>query len=370
METSSALERPIAATALLLPYNGSTANIDNGRALAQAIVDTVREPLLVLDKDLRVVTASRSFYLKFRMSRQDVQGRAVFALGEGQWNIPALRFLLENIAPQHTVMEDYEVERDFTGIGRRTMLLSARKVFYEENSHTTILLSFEDITERRAKEHELDELLRQKELLLQEIQHRVANSLQIIASILLTKARTVGSEETRMHLQDAHHRVMSIATLQQQFQIVEPGETIALGPYLSRLCEVLAGSMIADNRPISLKVHAPGGTTSSSQAMSIGLIVTELVINAFKHAFPTDRSGGTVRVTYDVAELNWKLTVSDNGIGRPEGRLDKSNPGLGTTIVEALAKQLDASVEILMDTHGTTVSITHAPIASQLPAAA
>ena len=104
------------------------------------------------------------------------------------------------------------------------MLLSARKVFYEENSHTTILLSFEDITERRAKEHELDKLLR---LLLQEIQHRVANSLQIIASILLIKARTVGSEETRMHLQDAHHRVMSIATLQQQFQIMEPGETIA-----------------------------------------------------------------------------------------------------------------------------------------------
>ena len=370
METSSALERPIAATALLLPYNGSTANIDDGRALAQAIVDTVREPLLVLDKDLRVVTASRSFYLKFRMSRQDVQGRAVYALGEGQWNIPALRFLLENIAPQHTVMEDYEVERDFTGIGRRTMLLSARKVFYEENSHTTILLSFEDITERRAKEHELDELLRQKELLLQEIQHRVANSLQIIASILLIKARTVRSEETRMHLQDAHHRVMSVAALQQQFQIVEPGETIALGPYLARLCEVLAGSMIADNRPISLKVHAQGGTASSSQAVSIGLIVTELVINAFKHAFPTDRSGGTVRVTYDVAELNWKLTVSDNGIGRPEGRLGKSNPGLGTTIIEALAKQLDASVEVLMDTHGTTVSITHAPIASQLPAAA
>jgi two-component sensor histidine kinase len=250
------------------------------------------------------------------------------------------------------------------------MLLSARKVFYEENSHTTILLSFEDIIERRAKEHELDELLRQKELLLQEIQHRVANSLQIIASILLIKARTVRSEETRMHLQDAHHRVMSVAALQQQFQIVEPGETIALGPYLSRLCEVLAGSMIADNRPISLKVYAPGGTTSSRQAVSIGLIVTELVINAFKHAFPTDRSGGTVRVTYDVAELNWKLTVSDNGIGRPEGRLHKSNPGLGTTIIEALAKQLDACVEVLMDTHGTTVSITHAPIASQLPAAA
>jgi hypothetical protein len=131
-ETSSARERPTAATALLLPYNGSTANIDNGRALAQAIVDTIREPLLVLDKDLHVVTASRSFYLKFKMNRQGVQGRPVYALGEGQWNIPALRFLLENIASQHTVMEDYEVERDFTGIGRRTMLL---RVAQTESGH-------------------------------------------------------------------------------------------------------------------------------------------------------------------------------------------------------------------------------------------
>ena len=73
-----------------------------------------------------------------------------------------------------------------------------------------------------------------------------------------------------MHLQDAHHRVMSIATLQQQFQIVEPGRTVRSVLSATKLCEVLAGSMIADNRPISLKVHAQGGTASSSQAVGIG----------------------------------------------------------------------------------------------------
>jgi chemotaxis protein methyltransferase CheR len=82
----------------------------DGRTLAQAIVDTVREPLLVLDKDLRVVAASRSFYLTFRVSRQDTQGRLLYALGDGQWDIPALRTLLEKIVPGHGVMEDYEVE--------------------------------------------------------------------------------------------------------------------------------------------------------------------------------------------------------------------------------------------------------------------
>jgi chemotaxis protein methyltransferase CheR len=343
---------------------------DSGHALAQAIVDTIREPLLVLDKDLRVVTANRSFYLTFTMNRQDVQGRPLYALGNGQWNIPELRLLLENIAPQHAVMEAYEVEQEFAGIGRRTMLLNARKVFYKDNSHSTILLGIEDITGRRARELELRDLLEQKEMLLQEMQHRVANSLQIIASILLIKARTVRSEETRLHLEDAHQRVMSVAAVQQQLHVSEPSATIELGPYLSRLCETLAASIIGDRRPISLQVHVQDGSASSSQAVSLGLIVTELLINAIKHAFPGDRMGGIVNVAYDVAGPNWRLSVSDDGIGKPMGHSDKPNPGLGTTIVEALARQLDARVDVVMDPQGTTVSITHAPFPLRLPTVA
>ena len=116
------------------------------------------------------------------------------------------------------------------------MLLNARKVFYEGNSHSTLLLAIEDITERRATERALRDLLEQKNMLLQEMSHRVANSLQIIASILLMKARTVQSEETRLHLQDAHQRVMSVASVQQQLQAAAHGELIPIGPYLSKLC--------------------------------------------------------------------------------------------------------------------------------------
>jgi chemotaxis protein methyltransferase CheR len=362
MEAPNWLGHPFAAEILALPKGQHFPDIDNRGALAQAIVDTIREPLLVLDKDLRVVSANRSFYLMFRMNRQDVRGRPVYALGEGQWNIPELRLLLESIAPRHAVIEAYEVEQEFSGIGRRTMLLNARSVFYEENYDATILLANEDITEQRAKERELEELLQHKELLLQEMQHRVANSLQIIAGILLIKARTVGSEETRQHLRDAYQRVMSVADGQRQLQASEPGAlTIELGPYLSWLCKTLEVSMIGDRRPVSLEVHVEGGAVSFSQAVSIGLIVTELVINALKHAFPDDWSDGTVVVTYELAEPNWRLTVSDNG---------KTNPGLGTTIIEALAKQLNACVEVLMNPLGTTVSITHAAFASRPPAAA
>jgi two-component sensor histidine kinase/PAS domain-containing protein len=346
------------ADEVLLVGLDSFVDIDDGRALAQAIVDTIREPLLVLDKDLRVVVASRSFYRTFNIDRCGVQGHPVYALGDGEWDIPELRSLLEGILPQHAMIESYEIEQDFSGIGRRTMLLNARKVFHEGNVPTLILLTFDDVTERRAAEREMTELLQQKEMLLQEMQHRVANSLQIIASILLLKARTVQSEETRLHLQDAHQRIMSIAALQQQLEASRHGEPIQLGPYLSRLCETLAASMIGDSRPISLKVHVQGGTASSNEAVSIGLIVTELVINALKHAFIDNRLDGQIIVAYDVAE-SWMLTVSDNGIGTSDGHMDKTVPGLGTSIVEALAKQLDARVEVSMDPHGTRVSIAN-----------
>ena len=183
-------------------------------------------------------------------------------------------------------MDGYEVEHEFPNIGRRTMLLNARTVFSESNAHTALLLAIEDISERRAAERELAHLLRQKELLLEEMQHRIANSLQIIASILLLKARSVQSDETRGHLQDAHKRVMSVAAVQQHLQASGRGEPIAVGPYLAKLCAALAQSMIGESRPVSLETKVSGGTVVSSEAVSIGLIVIESVINALKHAFP------------------------------------------------------------------------------------
>src|SRR5204863_5491176 len=109
-------------------------------ALAQRIVDTVREPVLALDKDLSVIAASRSFYSSFRVLPENTQGRLLYALGDGQWDIPKLRVLLEKILPEHGVMEGYEVEHDFPGLGHRTMHLNARQVFYAEGTNTTILL--------------------------------------------------------------------------------------------------------------------------------------------------------------------------------------------------------------------------------------
>jgi two-component sensor histidine kinase len=349
-------------------------DIEDARALAQAIVDTVREPLLVLDGDLRVLAVSRSFYLTFQVNREDVLGRPLYALGDGQWQIPALRILLDKIIPERAAMDAFEVEHEFPRIGRRVMLLNARAVFYADHSHTTLLLAFEDVTERRAIEREkeellrqTEELLRQKDVLLRELEHRVANSLQIIASILMLKARTVTSEETRQHLRDAHQRVMALAAVQEHLHGSERYDQIEVGPYLSRLCESLAASMIGGSRPISLQVLVNGGTAESAKAVSLGLIVTELVINALKHAFPKDRQDGRVVVSYQVEGSDWKLVVSDNGIGKPDVAATPARGGLGTTLVKALAQDLDATVEVVSGPGGVNVSLTHAAFSSRFP---
>ncbi len=335
-------------------------SVADASKLAQGIVDTVREPLLVLDKELRVVAASRSFYSAFKVQPNDTQGKLLYALGNGQWGTPKLRVLLEKILPEKGVMEGYEVEDDFPGLGRRTMRLNARQVFYEGGANTTILLGIEDVTAQRILEREKDELIRQKDVLFEELEHRIGNSLQIIASIILLKARAVQSEETRRHLQDTHQRVMSIAAVQKQLHVSGTIGPIEIAPYLSRLCGTLASSIIGDNRPILLKVVGTGGSATSRQAESLGLIVTELVMNALKHGFPDDTAEGQITVAYDTAGTNWKLSVVDNGIGKLDGVFAQEKTGLGTGIVMALSRQLDAQVKILTDPKGTTVSITHA----------
>src|ERR1035441_2457462 len=113
--------------------------IEAARAFAQAIIDTVREPVLVLDQDLRVITASRSFYRTFKVGPEVTQGRLLYELGDGHWDISELRLLLEKIVPENDVMEDYEVEYEFPDVGPRTMCLNARKVFYEKGDRKSVV---------------------------------------------------------------------------------------------------------------------------------------------------------------------------------------------------------------------------------------
>src|SRR6202047_3625758 len=338
---------------------------EHRRSLEEAIVDTVREPLIVLDGELKVVIGSRSFDRAFDVTPAETEGRPLYQLGNGQWDIPALRKALAEVIPHHTTIEAYEVEHDFPSIGRRTVLLNARKVFYKGNNSTSLLVAVEDVTERRTLEREKDEflrekdeLLRQKDLLLQEMNHRVNNSLQIIASILLLKAQTVQSEEIRRHLRDAHERVMAVATVQEQLHPIPFGAEIEAKNYLTRLCESLAASMILDGQPLSIRVEAGEGTTTSEQAVSMGLIATELVINPLKHPFPGGAKGTTL-VGLESTASAWRIFVSDDGVGIGTHLADAPvRTGLGTSIVEALTRQLGGRVTTAAASPGKTVSVT------------
>jgi PAS domain S-box-containing protein len=124
---------------------------------AEKIFNTVREPLLLLDKDLRVIKASRSFYDFFKVTSNKTIGKLIYDLGNHQWNIPKLRELLETILPEKTTFDNYEVEHDFSKIGKRIMLLNARKIPRGLSEEQMILLAIEDITERKQKEESLSE---------------------------------------------------------------------------------------------------------------------------------------------------------------------------------------------------------------------
>src|SRR5450830_2064653 len=130
--------------------------LDKASEYAENIINTVREPLIALDQDLRVVNASRSFYEFFKVKPEDTVGQLIYDLGNKQWDIPKLRELLETILPQKATFDNYEVEHDFATIGRRIMLLNARQIQRVLGKERIILLAIEDITARREIETGLE----------------------------------------------------------------------------------------------------------------------------------------------------------------------------------------------------------------------
>jgi two-component system CheB/CheR fusion protein len=131
--------------------------VREAREYAENIVETVRAPLLVLDKDLRVISVNRAFYETFQATPEETENKHVYDLGDQQWDIPRLRQLLQDILPKEGRLDDFEVEHEFPTIGRKTMLLNARRISHEAEETNKILLSVEDITERRRVEEALQE---------------------------------------------------------------------------------------------------------------------------------------------------------------------------------------------------------------------
>ncbi len=335
---------------------------DGPLSLALAVVDSSTAPLVLLDGELNVVAASASFFATFQINPAGAVGEPFLRLGDGEWNLPRLRSLLTATLSGAADVDAYELDLRSERLGgARSLVLNAHLLAYGDGAAVRLLLGMSDVTDARANEKLKDDLLREKAILLQEVQHRVANSLQIIASVILQSARKSQSDETRTSLTDAHSRVMSVAALQQQLAASRLGE-VALRPYFDQLCVSVAASMIRDHNQLSLRVDCDDSSVDPEVSVSLGLIVTELVINSLKHAFPGGRHG-LITVSYQAHGPNWTLAVTDDGVGMPKDA-ESATPGLGTSIVEALANQLKARVKVVGGHPGTTVSITHSQISA------
>jgi two-component sensor histidine kinase len=325
-------------------------------SLALAVVVFSDAPTLLLDGDLTVLAGSASFSRAFQIVPEAIVGRSVFTLGSGEWDVPQLRSLLRLTLLGKAGVDAYEMDLRRPDVPPRRLVITARVLDYVDPTNVRVLMAVTDVTEARLAAKLKDDLLREKAVLHQELQHRVANSLQIIAGVLLQSARRVISEDAKGYLVDAHSRVMSVAALQRKLAESRVGD-VELRDYFTDLCASIGASMIPDPTKLVLRVEADDGVANADVAVSLGLIVTELVINALKHAFPAGRSGNII-VGYQSHRPDWALSVADDGIGMPRGAAI-AKAGLGTSIVQALANQVGATVEVSDNDPGTKVLIVH-----------
>ena len=325
-------------------------------SLSDAIIATVREPLVVLDKSLRIITANRSFYKTFLVSPENTEKQLIYDLGNRQWDIPELRKLLEDILPMNTAFEDFEVEHDFKSIGQKIMMLNARKIYTETDRSEMILLAIEDITERKKAEELIKRSLAEKDVLMKEINHRVKNNMAVVSSLLRLQSNKVEDEHYKAMFNDSINRINTMASIHEKLCQSEDLSKIIFSDYIKDMVNNIFKSYGLSSR-IKLIVDVEEIILDIDASIPCGLIVNELITNSMKYAFPEGKEG-EIRVSLcknDKDEI--ELTVGDNGVGMPEGLDFRNADSLGLTLVNALVKQLEGKMELNKE-KGTKFKIT------------
>jgi PAS domain S-box-containing protein len=273
--------------------------------LAQFIVDTIRDPLVVLDHDMTIVTASRAFLTIFGITEAEMHGRRVSELGQRQWDVPALRDLMERVLPENKPIESFEIEDDFPGLGRRVFNLNARKLSRPGNHVHRMLVVFEDVTDRKQRE-------RDAQMLTNEISHRIKNNLQLIVGLIAYEARSMAQPYVQGY-NAMQARIGAIAQLYDLISQSSRGETVAVDAYLREIAKTMSASLLGSMSGIKIEVKAKALYIDPDRAVPFGLLVNELATNAIKHAFPH----GTGRVVLSVEQVGdqIELTVADDGVG-------------------------------------------------------
>ncbi len=312
------------------------ARADSKRAwqLTQSIVDTIRDPLVVLEHDMTIVTASRAFLTMFGITEAETRGRRVAELGQHQWDVPALRHLMEKVLPENKPIESFEIEDNFPGLGRRVFNLNARKISQPGNHAHRMLLVFEDITDRKQRERDAQKLTN-------EISHRIKNNLQIVVGLIAYEARWTAAPCVQGYTA-MQARIAAIAQLYDLISQSSRGGTILVDAYLKEIARNMSASLLGNSSGIRIEVEAEALDIDPDRAVPFGLLVNELATNAVKHAFPQ----GQGRVVLRVAQVGdaMELTVADDGVGIQEKDPAKIPETRGSDYVAIFVRQLGGTV--------------------------
>jgi PAS domain S-box-containing protein len=285
----------------------------------ESIVDTVREPMLVLDRKLRVRTASRAFYQTFRVSKEETEGQFINDLGDGQWDIPALRRLLEDVLRTDKSFRDFEVAHDFPTLGRRVMLLNARKLWRAGNHSELVLLAIEDVSERKRLEDELvrsnEDMQRFAYVAAHDLRSPLNSALKLCTLAARRLEGAVGGEE-------AHLLSMSVENLERLRRLMEDilsYSEVANAPQQRTfvpLDEPLRIALL--NLEHHIKESAAEVTSGPlpkvpADRTQMVMVFQNLVGNAIKYR----RKGEVPRIRIEGVREDgfWKMSVSDNGEG-------------------------------------------------------
>jgi PAS domain S-box-containing protein len=314
--------------------------------VTQSIVDTIRDPLVVLENDMTIVTASKAFLTIFGITEAETHGRRVSELLQHQWDVPALRNLMEKVLPENKPIESFEIEDNFPGLGRRVFNLNARKISQPGNHAHRMLLVFEDITDRKQRE-------RDAEMLTNEISHRIKNNLQIVVGLIAYEAKWTAAPCVQGY-KAMQARIGAIAQLYDLISQSSRGRAIAVDAYLGEIAKAMSGSLIGNMSGIEIEVKAEPLEIDPDRAVPFGLLVNELATNAIKHAFPD----GTGHITLCVETVGdqMDLVVSDNGIGMQDKDAEKIPEKRGSDYVAIFVRQLGGAI-VPSESKGTGTTI-------------